>query len=376
MTLKRTILAFATLAIFFTGQSAYAASELPPDPENTLFLDLDYGRVVIRMRPDLAPKHVARLKQLARGGYYDGIVFHRVIDKMMAQAGDPLGLGTGGSGRNLKAEFTRTPQIRGTVSMARMAGKDSADSQFFIVLDDVRNSLEGQYTVWGQVVSGMEFVDMIHKGDKTLGKVANPDRIVKMQVAADAERPLASDDVLKRADIAAAAADFGAGDVRCVALAARPGSETQAALGRLWAHGYVAGYARVNTRLTWGAAEESGITESCAARPEVFLRPAAQHTAETPRELPSTNGIFDATAYACRDFTAARKGSNKAEAALVGLWSFSFIEGYKSLAQPKLQIPVEARTQLVDALARACEKLPDTSVVDMTAAVAAKVKLK
>lgn len=151
------------------------------DLENTLYLDLDHGRVVIRLRPDLAPGHVARIKELARDGFYNGLLFHRVIDGFMAQTGDPRGNGTGGSGRKLKAEFTREPFKRGTVGMARAQDPDSGDSQFFIMFDDGA-FLNGKYTVWGEVTSGMEFVDRIKRGEPP----GNPDKIVRMQVAADA----------------------------------------------------------------------------------------------------------------------------------------------------------------------------------------------
>jgi peptidylprolyl isomerase len=156
--------------------------------ENTLYLDLEYGRVVIKMHPELAPKHVARIKQLVRQGFYDGLVWHRVIDGFMAQTGDPKGDGTGGSGQTIPAEFNAGRHIRGAVSMARAANINSADSQFFIVLADSPH-LDGQYTYWGEVVSGMEFVDRIRKGDPdSNGMVPYPDRIVRMQVAADAEK--------------------------------------------------------------------------------------------------------------------------------------------------------------------------------------------
>jgi peptidylprolyl isomerase len=156
------------------------------DPENTLFLDLKDGRVVIELRPDLAPGHVARIKELARSGFYDGTVFHRVIDGFMAQGGDPTGTGMGGSGQKLKAEFSREKHLRGTCSMARSQSPDSADSQFFICLDDASH-LNGKYTAWGLVIEGMEFVDMIKKGDERAnGSVSDPDAIVKMSVAADA----------------------------------------------------------------------------------------------------------------------------------------------------------------------------------------------
>ncbi|MCR5382000.1 MAG: peptidylprolyl isomerase [Lentisphaeria bacterium] len=158
------------------------------DKENTLYLDLKDGRVVIEMLPNAAPKHVARIKELVRQGFYDGIVFHRVIDGFMAQTGDPTGTGMGGSGKKLPAEFNNEPHVRGTASMARAMDPNSADSQFFICFADAR-FLDRQYTVWGKVTSGMEFVDKIKKGDsRQNGTVSNPDKIVKMQVAADADK--------------------------------------------------------------------------------------------------------------------------------------------------------------------------------------------
>ncbi len=164
-----------------------AGSARAVDPENMLYLDLEDGRVVIAMRPEIAPNHVARIKELTRQGFYDGVPFHRVIEGFMAQTGDPTGTGMGGSGQKLDAEFSDTPHLRGTVSMARAADPNSADSQFFIVFEPAP-SLDGQYTVWGEVIAGMEFVEQIKKGDPARnGMVENPDRIVKMQVAADAE---------------------------------------------------------------------------------------------------------------------------------------------------------------------------------------------
>jgi peptidylprolyl isomerase len=156
------------------------------DLENTLYLDLEGGRVVIEMRPDLAPNHVARIKELVREGFYDGVVFHRVIDGFMAQTGDPTGTGRGGSGKNLKAEFSLEQHVRGVVSMARAQSPDSGDSQFFIVYADAP-WLDGQYTVWGKVTEGMELVDALKKGTDSSGVVDDPDHIVKVQVAADAK---------------------------------------------------------------------------------------------------------------------------------------------------------------------------------------------
>ena len=154
----------------------------------TIVLETTKGRVVIALRPDLAPGHVERIKTLASQGFYDGVPFHRVIEGFMAQTGDPTGTGTGGSGHKLKAEFSHEKHLRGVVSMARSSDPDSADSQFFIVFAPAA-SLDGKYTIWGEVESGMEFVDKIKKGEQARnGSVTNPDKIVKMQVAADAAK--------------------------------------------------------------------------------------------------------------------------------------------------------------------------------------------
>jgi len=153
--------------------------------ENTLYIDLEGGRVTIEMRPDLAPNHVGRIKELAREGFYDGVVFHRVIDGFMAQTGDPTGTGSGGSDKpDLDAEFSDANHGRGAVSMARAQNPNSANSQFFIVFDDA-SFLDGQYTVWGQVTDGMELVDAIKRGEGQSGAVQEPDKMIKVQVAAD-----------------------------------------------------------------------------------------------------------------------------------------------------------------------------------------------
>ena len=158
------------------------------DLENILYIDLTYGRVVIEMLPKIAPKHVERIKTLTRQKFYDGIVFHRVIDGFMAQTGDPTGTGMGGSKMpDIKAEFSDEPHIRGAVSMARASDPNSANSQFFIVTSDSR-FLDGQYSVWGRVISGMEFVDKIKKGANRDGKVVGPDGMVKVRVASDANK--------------------------------------------------------------------------------------------------------------------------------------------------------------------------------------------
>ena len=168
----RLVLAF--VALLLSSGLASAA-----DKENTLYIDLkDNCRVVIEMRPDLAPAHVARIKQLVGEGFYDGVAFHRVIDGFMAQTGCPHGTGTGGSGQKLKAEFSKEKHVRGTVSMARSQSPDSGDSQFFICFEE-SPWLNGQYTVWGQVVEGMDNVDKIKRGEP----VSDPDRIVSARLA-------------------------------------------------------------------------------------------------------------------------------------------------------------------------------------------------
>ena len=151
------------------------------DLENTLHLDLEAGRVIIELKPDVAPGHVERIKELAREGFYDGTPFHRVIEGFMAQGGDPTGTGTGGSSKpNLKAEFSDAKHLRGTASMARAQSPDSANSQFFICFEEAA-FLNKQYTVWGQVTEGMEHIDALPRGEP----VPEPGRIVTMRVAAD-----------------------------------------------------------------------------------------------------------------------------------------------------------------------------------------------
>ena len=174
--------AFATLL-------AGAVSAQAAGPEDTLYMDLRYGRVVIEMRPDLAPRHVARIKELVRQGFYNGLTFHRVIPNFVAQGGDPRADNSGGSGVKLPAEFSKEHHVRGTVAMARSRSPHSADSQFYIVLSQKPlTHLDDNYTIWGKVVKGMEFVDRIKQGSPNQnGKVIDPDRIVKMQVAADAK---------------------------------------------------------------------------------------------------------------------------------------------------------------------------------------------
>ncbi len=181
-------LVWAAVAAIAIAIGAGSASAQPADPENTLYIELFCGRVVIQLRPDLAPLHVAQIKTLARQQFYDGIVFHRVIPGFMAQTGDPTGTGTGGSDLpNLQAEFTPTPYKVGSLGMARSQSPNSANSQFFICFEGC-GGLTGQYTLFGEVVSGMDVINKIKKGSAAEnGKVVNPDKIVKMQLAADAK---------------------------------------------------------------------------------------------------------------------------------------------------------------------------------------------
>lgn len=179
--MKKFILALFAALTFSAASSATEVS----DPDNTLVMELKDGTVLIEMYPDVAPRHVERIKDLVRQGFYDGLKFHRVIDGFMAQTGDPMGNGTGGSGLKLKAEFNNKHHGRGTVSMARAASPDSADSQFFICFKDA-DFLDGKYTVWGQVISGMEYVDNIKKGNSAAnGIVDNPDKIISMKILSD-----------------------------------------------------------------------------------------------------------------------------------------------------------------------------------------------
>lgn len=186
---RRTLLAstIAVTGIMMTEATNDAAAQ-GTDAENTLYFDLKDGRVVIKLRPDLAPQHVERIKTLTRQGFYDGTPFHRVIEGFMAQGGDPTGTGTGGSQLpDLPAEFSppaKARYLRGVCGMARTANPNTANSQFFIMFAPAP-SLDGQYTIWGQVTSGMEFVDKIKRGSGASGMVREPDRLIKAQIAAD-----------------------------------------------------------------------------------------------------------------------------------------------------------------------------------------------
>lgn len=176
--LKLLFVGVILLTLSNNGQAA-------PDPENTLVLELKDGKVLIQLLPEFAPLHVERIKELTREGFYDGIVFHRVIDGFMAQTGDPTGTGTGGSSKpDLNAEFSAEPFTRGTAGMARTQAINSANSQWFITFDDAR-FLDQQYTVWGRVIEGMEFVDNIKRGRGQSGQVQDPDKIISLKVLAD-----------------------------------------------------------------------------------------------------------------------------------------------------------------------------------------------
>lgn len=386
MMTMRIAVAFAVLLLLGQPLSAVhtarAAEQATADPENMLYVDLVYGRVVIHMRPDLAPKHVERIKYLVRNGFYDGVLFHRVIAGFMAQTGDPKGTGTGGSGRTLAAEFTRTPQVRGVVSMARTSDKDSADSQWFIVLGDSRSALDGKYTAWGEVISGMEFVDMIHKGDSGRdGKVANPDRLVRMQVAADADRAstakAADPDLLKAPDAAADAKNFAGAEFRCGTLFTGAGVTSRSVLAQMWVQGYLAGSYKAQNKLTFADASlDAALFDACKAHSEAFLVDVTgQVLAKVPRPLPAATGAFSPELYTCADYVAAR-GANTAQADFADLWGFAFIQGYKNVGQPNLELPFDIKPQLLTTIAGACAKNPTTRFIELTELMASKVKLK
>ncbi len=181
--LRILLIMFLTMVGIMSEELDATELQISLDKENILYMDLEFGRVEILMRPDIAPNHVARMKELAREKFYDGVIFHRVIPGFMAQGGDPTGTGTGGSDKpDLKAEFNRVPHLRGTLSMARTNDPDTANSQFFICFTRCVQ-LDNKYTVWGRVIKGMEFVDMIEKGEPP----RNPSKIVSVRVAADVD---------------------------------------------------------------------------------------------------------------------------------------------------------------------------------------------
>ncbi len=179
---------FAFLVLAFPAIAAPTPVAPDDDPDNVLIVQLKDGPVVIRMRPDLAPGHVKRIKELVRQGFYDGVKWHRVIPGTLAQTGDPQGTGAGGSGQKIKAEFSAEPHQRGTVSMARADDPDSADSQWFICLKSMPD-FNRKYTIWGKVIRGMEFVNHIETGDPDSGHVSEPDSIVSARIEGDPPKP-------------------------------------------------------------------------------------------------------------------------------------------------------------------------------------------
>jgi len=185
--LRRMFAGLAIAASVFAFSAPAQAQNPAADPENTMIIQTKDGDVVVRLRPDLAPRHVAQVKALARQGFYNGVVFHRVIDGFMAQTGDPTGTGMGGSKLpNIPAEFTQTPFVRGTLGMARSQDPNSANSQFFICFNDRGCAgLRGQYTVFGQVVEGMGAIDKVKRGAPGSGTVSGPDRMISVRIAAD-----------------------------------------------------------------------------------------------------------------------------------------------------------------------------------------------
>lgn len=352
-----------------------------PDAENTLYLDLTYGRVVIQMRPDLAPLHVARIKHLVRGGFYDGLAFHRVISGFIAQAGDQLEDGGSGTGRTLKAEFSKTPHLRGVVSMARASARNSADSGWFIVLNNRRDEFDGKYTVWGEVTSGMEFVDMIVKGDLNQdGKVREPDHIVRMQVAADANKSERSPpaDLLKSVGAGEAAREFAATEVRCGALIR--GVTAQAALAQLWAHGFVVGRMKAENRVNVAGAEggfEDALTAACTQNPgNMILVVTGRDLAKNVMQLPPATPAFTLDTYTCKDYVSARKASDKTAASFADLWVFAAVQGFKNIGQSKVDIAFKDRAKISTALEAVCTKNPKALFLDYAAALASKVTIK
>ena len=177
------------LCLMLAGPIANATRP-PVTPDDTLVMELKTGTVLIQMRPDLAPLHVARIKQLVRRGFYDGVAFHRVVAGFMAQTGDRSGTGRGGTGRWLELEPSKEPHVRGAVSMARGMNRNSGDSQFFILTRSQDPSLDGNYTLWGHVIKGLDLIDKLRAGDKKLdGYVKEPDRIIRLRVQSDPPAP-------------------------------------------------------------------------------------------------------------------------------------------------------------------------------------------
>jgi hypothetical protein len=231
----------------------------------------------------------------------------------------------------------------------------------------------------------MEFVDKIKKGDsKRDGKVNNPDHLLRMLIAADADHPSAKigiAELLKAPTAAAEARDFSASEFRCIALQDHPGSQTQAALAHFWAHGYLAGAAKAQNKLAFAADDDGAaaktLEQSCQLYGEAFLLTVAgKELTKTPPALAGTTAVFAPASYTCKDYLAARNGGNADQADMVDLWGFAFLQGYKNVGQPNMEIPFQARAQLMGAVARACATNLDMGYPDLASLVAAKVKLK
>ena len=266
--------------------------------------------------------------------------------------------------------------------MARAGDKNSGDSQWFIVLADSRAALDGKYTVWGEVTSGMEFVDKVRKGDANRnGTVSNPDRIVRLRVAADADRTalsLTDADAFKTPEAAATARNFSGAEFKCTVIA--DGGSVPSALARLWNHGYLAGFYKGKDRLSFVDSADTGLDNAlrdiCMTYPRAFLLTVSgQELVRSTRNIPAATAAFAPSTFTCRAYTAERS-ANTAEADFADLWAMAFIQGYKNVAQPDMEIPFDARPQILGALVAACGKNLDTGFADLTAALANKMKLK
>ena len=300
----------------------------------------------------------------------------------MAQAGDQLEDGGSGTGRTLKAEFSKTPQVRGVVSMSRASGRNSADSGWFIVLANSRDELDGKYTVWGEVTSGMEFVDMIKKGDMAQdGKVRDgADVIVRLQVAADADRAekRAAAELLQTAEAGEEAREFSATEFRCGALTR--GATVQAVLAQVWAHGFIAGRMKAENRVQVAGSDgafDTALNASCTQNPtNMILVVAGRDLAKSVTQLPAATPVVALDSYTCKDYVSARKASDKTQAAFVDLWVFAVVQGFKNIGQSKVDIAFKDRAKIATALENICAKNPNSSFLDYATAVASKVTIK
>jgi len=229
----------------------------------------------------------------------------------------------------------------------------------------------------------MEFVDQIPKGEKARdGRgIASPARVIKMQIAADAAAPKQDTaTILARSDVPLTARNFSASEFKCAGLLAGQGVTTQSAIAQTWTHGYLAGRFKATGSLTFSAApagDDPALAETCAKFPLAFLLTvASQELAKTARELPASPVAPKLEGYTCKQFAESRKASNKDPGELIGLWTFAYIQGYKNVSQPEMEIPFDARTRLLDAMGTACAKFPDRNFIELTSAVAAKVTIK